>query len=124
MAETTSTPSGVSKNGYLKDIKTHEDVPSICSADLSIDKNRENILNNYDNEGDAFSGNAGTAIVNGDDILLGEVSLLIGDINKDAPNKKYQEFKNEKMEKSAKDKQAHEENKIDRNNDGIDDRIQ
>lgn len=123
MTEATSTPNGVSKNGYLKDIKTHEDVPSLCSADLSIDKNRENILNNYDNEGDAFSGNAGTVIVNGDDIALGEVTLLVGDISKDAPNKTYQEFKNEKMEKSAKDKQAHEE-KIDRNNDGIDDRLQ
>lgn len=125
MAENASTPSGVS-NGYLKNLKSHDDVPSVYTTDLSIDKNREELLESYSGEGDAFSGETGTAIVAGDDIALGEVTLLVGNLAKDAPGKSYKDYKEEKMEKSEKDKLAREEEakKNDRDNDGIDDRME
>ena len=110
MADSTSTPNGV-RNGYLKDLKANDTIPGVYTADISIKDNVKKLLEDYEKEGDAFA----------------ETVIPIGSLEKDAPGKSYKEFKALKMEQSEKNKKLHAARNgmiIDRNKNGIDDRLE
>ena len=125
MADSTSTPNGV-RNGYLKDLKANDTIPGVYTADISIKDNVKKLLEDYEKEGDAFSEEVGIAIVTGD-YIIAETVIPIGSLEKDAPGKSYKEFKALKMEQSEKNKKLHADRNgmiIDRNKNGIDDRLE
>jgi hypothetical protein len=105
MTESTNTPNGV-RNGYLDNLKTHSDVPGLYTVDVTT-KNIDKIFEDYEGEGDFFSGdnNSTVAVVEGDMIReFGEADLLVGVL---PANKTYAEHKAESLAKSDKAKAIH-----------------
>ncbi|MBR2289188.1 MAG: hypothetical protein IJ867_00840 [Clostridia bacterium] len=118
MSENTNTTSVDSNNGYLKDLRTHEDVPMINGAAL-----KNELIEKYNKVGDIFLDEDGTVTSSGEIIQEGEIVLLVGTLPiKELNAKRDLMKKNEKIARDAIENRGNEDK--DRNNDGIDDRNQ